>query len=351
MDYVQQQYVKFNDSDNLPENIRNKYFLYYSIGLPNSDGSMPAIYVELKSVSKVYDFLKEVDNSFSKIFLGIDDFVLNSDYYISDSLCKLNTLVDSYNAVCLPDYIYKDSINYDYFTPINDDTTTISYYIKRNEYLNNEFTESQLRSFYSSFCKIILNTSINVGVSLDNTIYKKVLTYFANYRYDDTLGNINIILKTLYGSKPSSSSCGCNSITQTTSDNICATSCAEYYQIAMNEYLKSMLGKDTFYYDWFYIYDNVSGKSTLNEMLVDTLITFINEFLSLDINIITESNNNTNTMICPSLDNSSDDCNRSIIKNYLKVLEFIKTNTILENKNKIKVYGEAFGELLPKLTF
>ena len=71
---------------------------------------------------------------------------------------------------------------------------------------------------------------------------------------------------------------------------------------------------------------------------------------NLDINIITDTDN-INTMFCPSLDNSSDSCNRSIIQNYLKVLEFVKTNTILENKNKIKVYGETFGELLPKLSF
>ena len=125
-------------------------------------------------------------------------------------------------------------------------------------------------------------------------------------------------------------------------------------EVSQEEYLpldqKTMLGKDTFYIDWFYIYDDVSGKSILNEELVNTLITFITEFLNLDINIITDTDN-INTMFCPSLDNSSDSCNRSIIQNYLKVLEFVKTNTILENKNKIKVYGETFGELLPKLSF
>ena len=91
MNYIQQQYVKFNGLDKLPENVKNKYFLYYSIGLPNDEGSMPAIYVELYSVSKVYDFLKDVDNSFLTIFSGTDYFVLNVDYYISDSLYN-NTL-------------------------------------------------------------------------------------------------------------------------------------------------------------------------------------------------------------------------------------------------------------------
>lgn len=350
MNYIQQQYVKFNGSDNLPENVRNKYFLYYSIGLPNDEGSMPAIYVELNKIDKVYDFLKDVDNSFSTIFSGTDDFVLNADYYISDSLHAINTLDDTLDTLHLPDYIYKGSVNYAYFIPINDENVLLKYYNKRNEYLNNKFDESTLSSFYPNFCAIILNNAIDVSISNENTIYRNTLSYFANYKYDDTLGNINIILKTLHGTTVPSSSCGCNSITQTTSDNTCAMSCADYYQIAMDTYLKTMLGKDIFYIDWFYIYDDVSGKSILNEELVNTLITFITEFLNLDINIITDTDN-INTMFCPSLDNSSDSCNRSIIQNYLKVLEFVKTNTILENKNKIKVYGETFGELLPKLSF
>ena len=48
---------------------------------------------------------------------------------------------------------------------------------------------------------------------------------------------------------------------------------------------------------------------------------------------------------------SMNNCNKETILNYKKVLNWVQNNEIEENTNKIKVYGEAFGELIPNLQF
>ena len=50
-----------------------------------------------------------------------------------------------------------------------------------------------------------------------------------------------------------------------------------------------------------------------------------------------------------SLNNSSLEYKK--LNNYIQVLLWVYNNEITENTNKIKVYGEQFGELLPKLQF
>ena len=141
--------------------------------------------------------------------------------------------------------------------------------------------------------------------------------------------------------------CGCN--TNSSSTPICTTSCVEYYKQAMDEYLKTMLGSDTFYYNWFYVTDPISGIKEPNNVLINSLQTLINEFLGLDINIST-SKESINMCKCPTV-TIDDSCNRGIIKNYLSVLEYIELNKIEENINKIKIYGQEFGKLLPELQF
>ena len=44
-------------------------------------------------------------------------------------------------------------------------------------------------------------------------------------------------------------------------------------------------------------------------------------------------------------------CNHVIIQNYMKVLEYIRNGAAETNVNKIKIYGQKFAELLPKLQF
>ena len=37
--------------------------------------------------------------------------------------------------------------------------------------------------------------------------------------------------------------------------------------------------------------------------------------------------------------------------NYLKVISYALEDVIIPNANKVKIYGEQFGELLPRLQF
>jgi hypothetical protein len=196
-----------------------------------------------------------------------------------------------------------------------------------------------------TFSKIILdNTSLDI-YSQDNYIYYNVLNYYSNGSSDDTQSGIQLILGSTFGSTTinSYSSCGCNNSSKTLTD----TSCLNLYKNAMKEYLVKMLGNKDFYNNWFLLSEE-GIQSQYNALVVDKLINLIDEFLSLNYNL--QFDKKMSKCNCEQITPESD-CNLNIIKNYKLVLEYIKNNTIDMNVNKIKVYGEAFGELLPNLQF
>ena len=82
---VQPQFVQFNDNEELPVNVQNKYFLYYSTGIVGF-GGIPAMYVELESADKLFDFVKAFSKNINIILTGTSDFIINKDYYINKSL-------------------------------------------------------------------------------------------------------------------------------------------------------------------------------------------------------------------------------------------------------------------------
>lgn len=347
-------YIKFNNNEELPINVRGKYFIYYYFSVFDNSNSIPAMYVKLDSANKLFDFIKEISSSDRETFntvlqTGTDDFKINEDYYINKSLygCIVEHFADGFEY--LPDYILNYNINDTYFE-VNSDDTIYKYLVYKNNLIGKTFTETELKNFYSTFCKLILNNTSYISVTTQDKIYEKVLKYFSNFQYDETSVGLQLILTNKYGQNNNSIlSCNCNTVGSSSTD-ICATSCVYYYASAMKEYLKSMLGNSDFYNNWFFV--TVDGQTFINSNLIDEIKTLIKQFLELKLNINTEKPSSIlPECVCPSLDNTSDSCNRSIINNYLKVLDYIETNTIDENKNKIKVYGETFGELLPKLIF
>ena len=108
-----------------------------------------------------------------------------------------------------------------------------------------------------------------------------------------------------------------------------------------------MLGDIEFYKDWFML-SNPEDKGTYNENVVDELIKLIDEFISLEYSLQFEKK--MSKCNCEQISDVNN-CNKETILKYKEVLNWIKENKIEENTNKIKVYGEAFGELLPNLYF
>lgn len=371
------QFVKFNHNKELPKNIQGKYYLYYSFGLNVKGDGIPAIYIKLDSIDKLTNFVKEISKNSTILLKGIDDFIINDDYYINKSVYSwlygmsndngssdgssdtgsddiiqyFSDIVDVFenDIVVLPNYINKSSlnINTDYFDIINSTENLLDHYIKQNKFSNFTFTETELNNFSATFCNVILSMSSMIDNSTtNNVIYKKVLEYFANSCTDSVLLTMQIMLNNNIQNTNTQnvSPCNCNSITS--SDTICISSCSDYYINAMNEYLKFMLGNIEFYKDWFYT--NIDDVEFINTDLISQLKILLNELLESGISLDTTEKQKIG-LGCPSLSATSDDCNRSIIKNYIKILDYIEDDDIDSNINKIKVYGSAFAELLTKL--
>lgn len=366
MELVQPQVVKFNSNTDLPDIVQNKYYIYYVIsGLFDETNCINAIYVNLDSIDKLHNFISDIrETDISLLFTGDDNFVLGLDYFMNESLYK--TLSPNYNIqenvdeddidnemqveqlFYLPDYMTINGYNFEFFEYTNNYDTLFDYFKKQNKYTDLTFDEEYLKDFYVNFSKLILELTIFIPFENIDYIYKQVLNYFVSYQTDDVYIGMSLIFNTLYGvAQQTDMNCGCGSDTSTQS--ICTTSCNDYYKNAMIEYIKTMFGDYTFYQKWFFITDETTGLTQVNQMMVDKLRLFINEFLLLDININTSKN--TSNCMCPSIDNTSDECNRGIIKNFLSILYFVETNTIEENSNRIKVYGNEFGNIFHQLIF
>lgn len=215
------------------------------------------------------------------------------------------------------------------------------------------FTEEEIKNFYVTFCQVILNYNKDfVPSDKSEAIYKAVLEFFANGKTDCASKLISLILETSYYSTdyqylvPNIFKDNCQCPSTNSSNSISAYS---LYMNAMDEYLKHLLGSTDFYQKLFYyVSDNeVEPKYEL----ISSLKTLIQSFLNMDIDL----SFNTNTTFYCSYEysnNASHIENTNIIKNYLNVLDYIVEKCGLQNnKNKIKVYGENFGKLLPKLRF
>jgi hypothetical protein len=334
----------------LPETIRNKYFAYYTIsGIFDADGTIPAIYVELDKAYLLFNFIQEISKDINVAISGIDSFMINIDYYINESLYNMlkGNQELSENIIILPNYFTQNGMNMEYFDIIDNMDEIVEYFHKQNYYKTFTFTEEELLNFYSTFCNQILKLTLFEPETTEDTIHSQVLNYFANFKSDSASVTMSMMFNSMYGIATGVSTCGCN--TNSNNASICTTSCIEYYKEAMHEYIKTMLGSDTFYYNWFYVTDPMSGIKEPNKLLIDSLQTLINEFLELDINIST-SKESINMCKCPTVA-IDDSCNRGIIKNYLSVLDYIELDKVEEKINKIKIHGQEFGKLLPELQF
>ena len=236
---------------------------------------------------------------------------------------------------------------YDLFNTNNKDMANLAYFYGKNLLINNTFNDDDLNNIPKSFFRIILKHAVaqNYYTNINNQIYHMVMKYWANSGMDEVSTGINLILSSLYTTN-TQTGCGCDVQSASTSPN--NLTCKDMYDEAMLKYLKQMLGDINYYNDWFFI--PVEGQCPMpNDVMIDLLITLLTEFLASNPDL--SFNKNINHCVCPDITTDDDACNRAIIENYIKVLRWIKNNDIDANSNKIKIYGEQFGELLPKLIF
>jgi hypothetical protein len=131
-----------------------------------------------------------------------------------------------------------------------------------------------------------------------------------------------------------------------------------------------MLSDTDFYCCWMFMNNEELDESYPNELLIDSLIILLEEFLSLGLDLSNLGSTSTSACNCGhskkynGYKNTNNDCsdllnndnglgcaNNSIITNYIKVLKWVKNNEIEENRNKIYLYGKQFAEIFPLLNF
>lgn len=284
---------------------------------------------------------------------GVDYFINETfAFYIKDTILEVvddslivdpfvKDIVNKLNAITLPDYLNDKaeiclpwrSLNE------NEEAQGLEYFFDQNKFLENTET-IDLSSFYQLFANTILNgTKIDIlSTDIKNQMYKTVLEYFANGMSDHTTYTLNLIL---------------NAPAKTPIDIVCysdvsQTSCLDVYKDSMNVILSNMLGDAEFYYDWMYVEDE-DGNKRPDELFIKELIYLLNVLVSSNYDLSFTKYAKFACGCGHSIDKTTD--NYAVISNYKKILDKVRQCELQNNINKIKVIGNSFGTLLPKLQF
>jgi len=401
--YLQPTIIRATNNEELPEEVRGRYFVnfnvfgirYFNENYILSESSFGAPYLILKEdnwgfqledttegevidIPRIYiditdKFVNDNDNLFQSFVaqslmensiwvVGIDNFLAGKDYYVNNTLYNYLALTDQIEvpnfSVRLPNYLDKYGfIQTQYWEDLSDeiykDYRNLEYFNEKNNLLNNTFSDDELNNFYSTFCSTILKytrISDDKLVEGNNQIYNIVLNYYKNFKSDEASSALSIILNSGYTVKENSTKVGCNCNDSISSSNEISKSCFDLYSEGMYNWLLKMLGDKSFYEDWFRIYMN-EDEYIPNDVLIENLKTLFNEFLKLQYTLSFLPSKYTNNCECPAVSFDENECNYNIIKNYMKILEWVFDDELDANVNKIKIYGSKFSELLVKLQF
>ena len=405
-DYIQPTIIKTSDNKELPDHLRNRFLLNFNVfgikyfeqyyllsesdeGVPylimneqnwgielenNIDGfdkilDIPRLYIDItdkfiesSDIFRSFIFQAIIENS---IYVkGIEGFEAGKDYWLNTTLynylANTNQIEIPNFEARLPNYMTEHIMVSKYFDDLSmmpyKDYTNLEYYNRKNHILDNKFSEEELLDYYKNFCSLILNytfISDELKNKTNNQIYDAVLNYFANYQNDNISNMLNLILNNNYAKiENSTKSCSCNSTLYTTTGSQLTETCSQMYESAMILYLKQMLGDLDFYKDWFMI-PLSEYNYIVNDTMIEQIKVFINEFIGLDIDLDFTDNTIIHSSFSCNHDKESNIHHRNfdIILNYLKLIDFVYKDELIENTNKIKIYGEMFGELLPNLQF
>lgn len=408
--HIQPNIIKFSDELEIPVDLRCRYAINYNVwGIDyffenyllqeSNDGiymilnenrfnflledslsdqdvlDIPRLYLIitdnfLSNSSKFQEFILRAAKDNEVYFSGIDGFRPGTDYYLNTTLFNYLANIDAIHAknendedfnptqYKLPNYIDENGTITKYFVDLSDevikDYTNLVYFDRKNKLLNGHYSEDELNNFYQGIANLIITYS-SIGNNSDifnktkNQIYDKVLNYYANSQVDDASIALNLILNSSYNKVTTTQqSCGCT--TGISNANI-TDSCSSLYAQAMPLYLKQMFGDPEFYDDWFNIVLSETEKIP-NDVMIESIELFIKEFIAIDYNLDFNKSDIGYNCDCTdnlSLNNSSLEYKK--INNFLQILDWVNNNQLDSNVNKIKIYGEAFGELLPKLQF
>ena len=405
--YIQPSIIKCGNTENIPENLRNRYVLninamaikwfvdnYMLIENPETgeymymmtnegekirlnvdDGENDVLDIPRAFIVLTDDFIVNQNNFRDWIIeclanpaifgIGIDNFKPGVDYYINRTLYnylinyEYQTVGDIDNSIMMPNYLSFDfNITEDYI--LLDDSTisynNYKYFYLKNKLLELKYSEDELNNFYSTFFNIILFYAVLSDADMlktNNQIYKKVIEYYRNFQVDNTLISLELLLNNKISKiiPDYVSSCCSNQQSTINSSQYVQTSCSDIYKNAMYEYLVNMLSDIEFYKDWMYI-ENPEGIKIVNDSLVESLIEFLKEFEEVGYDLSFADKYLIHNSCCQNNQYTiNNENNHTIINNYIKLLEYVLNGCIDDNQNKISVYGRKFAELLPKLSF
>ena len=403
--YIQPSIIKCGDTKNIPENLRNKFMIninamsirwfvdnYMLIEDPTTgtymymithDGEklrlvekedsdvldIPRAYIVLTDdfITNQTNFRDWIIASFADpatFGKGTDNFKIGIDYYINRTLYDYlkdkeeQSVGDLDENVVMPNYLNDGfNITEDYLLL---DDSTISYNNYKYFYLENKlseltYSEDELNNLYSTFFSIIMFYAVvseNDILKTNNQIYKKVIEYYKNFQFDDTLVSLELLLNNKINKiVPEYLASCCSNNQQNSQSQYTPTSCSDIYRNSMYEYLLDMLSDIDFYKDWMYI-ENPEGKKIANDSLIEALIRLLKEFEEVGYDLSFANKYLIHGNCCK--DNQytiNNEKNHTIIQNYIRVLQYVLSGCIDDNSNKISVYGRKFAELLPKLSF
>ena len=404
--YIQPSIIKCGDTENIPENLRNKFMIninamsirwfvdnYMLIEDPDTGTYMymitdegeklrlnekeedsrvldiPRAYIVLTDefITNQTNFRDWIIASFADpatFGKGTDNFKIGIDYYINRTLYDYlkekeeQSVGDLDENVVMPNYLNDGfNITEDYLLL---DDNTISYNNYKYFYLKNKlseltYSEDELNNLYSTFFSIIMFYAVvseNDILKTNNQIYKKVIEYYKNFQFDDTLVSLELLLNNKINKiVPEYLTSCCSNNQQNSQSQYTPISCSDIYRNSMYEYLLDMLSDVEFYKDWMYI-ENPEGEKIANDSLIEALITLLKEFEEVGYDLSFASKYLIHGNCCK--DNQytiNNEKNHTIIQNYIRVLQYVLSGCIDDNSNKISVYGRKFAELLPKLSF
>jgi hypothetical protein len=349
----------------------------------------------LESINASIYKITNIENKASQYYIMIPYVFFDPENSYVENYASGIYVALSNDLLCNDDiieFINNPDDKYEYFTGLDESEYMINkiysfsyeYYAMINKYVNIDIDDEDIKNFNRTFMSILTKSYKYNNLETTDYLYKYVIDFYANGMNDDAVILMNTIFNTTLTT--SQSACGCsnnldhcasasstNTInTGTDLVNVDTATCIEKYKAAMFEWLQKMLSDYNFYCDWMFIPVNDDDQNNDEYIpdtdIIDKLIALIKALLESNYDLSNIGNNSKSscgnchsngkktTSKCDSLDtsiNSNDNgCNNySILSNYLKVLEWVKNDEVIINKNKIYVYGKQFANIFPLLSF
>lgn len=280
------------------------------------------------------------------------------------------------------EYFHLNDLTEDNVAPlVGISITNYKYFANLNHIKEIDIDEDDVKHTNQTFMNILKQTYTYNNLEPTDYIYKYVIDFYANGQYDDAIILMNTIFNGEINISTQTSNCGCNQqvsncsgVTPSTNSlntgteliNYDKASCIDKYKAAIYQWLQKMLSDTEFYCNWLFIRSEEDAEIKIpNEEIIDKLIELLQFLLNnYDLSTLGSSGssycNHKSSIKCDdsfidNYGNSNNDntacSNYTIIKNYIEALKLVKEDKVLENKNRIYIYGKKFAEIFPLLTF